>query len=643
MRKIYIYTTISIIYLLSLTNSIIAQQISRQAAISAYIYNFANNIQWQNEDNIKQFHILIIGQDNTIINEMNKMSAKKKIRNKPIFISSSPTYSEIENVQIIFVTKGNEGELLKIFNIIEGKNILLISDGCLSKETIMINFFDSDKGTLLFEINKININNQNLNIMPNMVLLGGTIVDVKTLYNEGQMKLLNLQKNIKKLDSNLVQLENIILIKTKKINDNENNFNFLNIKIKEQQMMLDTLSRLYKQHQMLLQSKVQKIKEQQKVFDILSQNIKEQTVELKKGNEILQNQKIDIEEQKKEILSQSEILDKQGLTIHRQRNLLYLLILLIFTIFILLLTILKGYINKQKLNKELEKRVLERKKAEDELKIVNDNLEHKVIERTNDLMLINTSLQEEIIERENAEAIIKKQIKDLETKNIEMERFTYTVSHDLKSPLITINGFAGVILEKIKNAEYEDLDIDINRIVSTTGKMHELLKDLLELSKIGRMTSPSVTFNMTELANEVVELLQGIICAKNINIIVEENLPDVTADKQRIKEVVQNLIENAVKFMNNKENALIRIGCKLINNENTFFVQDNAAGIEEKYHQKIFGLFDKLNQHSEGTGIGLALVKRIIELHNGKVWVESELNKGSTFYFTLNKQKTDIE
>ena len=513
----------------------------------------------------------------------------------------------------------------------------------MSKETIMINFFDSDKGTLLFEINKININNQNLNIMPNMVLLGGTIVDVKTLYNEGQMKLLNLQKNIKKLDSNLVQLENIILIKTKKINDNENNFNFLNIKIKEQQMMLDTLSRLYKQHQMLLQSKVQKIKEQQKVFDILSQNIKEQTVELKKGNEILQNQKIDIEEQKKEILSQSEILDKQGLTIHRQRNLLYLLILLIFTIFILLLTILKGYINKQKLNKELEKRVLERKKAEDELKIVNDNLEHKVIERTNDLMLINTSLQEEIIERENAEAIIKKQIKDLETKNIEMERFTYTVSHDLKSPLITINGFAGVILEKIKNAEYEDLDIDINRIVSATGKMHELLKDLLELSKIGRMTSPSVTFNMTELANEVVELLQGIICAKNINIIVEENLPDVTADKQRIKEVVQNLIENAVKFMNNKENALIRIGCKLINNENTFFVQDNAAGIEEKYHQKIFGLFDKLNQHSEGTGIGLALVKRIIELHNGKVWVESELNKGSTFYFTLNKQKTDIE
>jgi len=643
MRKIFLYSFISIIYLLSITNTIVAQQISRKAAISAYIYNFANNILWQNEENIKQFHILIIGQDNDIIKEMNNMSIKKKLRNKPIFVSSSPTYTDIENVQIIFVTKGNEEELFKIFNLIEGKNILLISDSYLDRQVIMINFFDSDKGTLLFEINKPNIINHNLSIMPNMVILGGTILDVKMLYNEGQANLLNLQKNIKRLDSNLIQLENIILLKTKKINDNENKFNLQNVKIKEQQMMLDTLSLLYKQHQNILQTKIQKIKEQQKIFDKLSQNIREQTIELKKGKEILQYQKKDINEQKNEILSQSKILDKQGLTIHRQRNLLYLLILLIVFIFILLLTILKGYINKQKLNKELEKRVIERKKAEDELKIVNDNLEHKVNERTNDLVLINSSLQEEIIERENAEAIIIKQIKDLENKNIEMERFTYTVSHDLKSPLITINGFAGIILEKIRNAEYEDLEIDMNRIVSATGKMHELLRDLLELSKIGRMTNPSITFNMNELANEVVELLQGIINAKNISIIVEENLPDVNADRQRIKEVVQNLIENAVKFMTIKENALIRIGCKRINNANTFFVQDNAAGIEEKYHQKIFGLFDKLNQHSEGTGIGLALVKRIVELHNGKVWVESELNKGSTFYFTINKQKTDIE
>jgi len=287
----------------------------------------------------------------------------------------------------------------------------------------------------------------------------------------------------------------------------------------------------------------------------------------------------------------------------------------------------------------LENEIKERLNVEEQLKKANENLEHKVNERTNDLVLINSSLQEEIAERENAEAIIKKQMADLEAKNVEMESFTYTVSHDLKSPLITINGFAGVILEKIKNAEYEDLDIDLNRIVNATGKMQELLKDLLELSRIGRMSSVFAQINMNILVNEVVELLQGIIKAKNINIIVEENLPDVTADKQRIKEVVQNLIENAVKFMNNKENAFIKIGFKKINNENAFFVQDNGVGIDEKYHQKIFGLFDKLNQHSEGTGIGLALVKRIIELHNGKVWVESELNKGSTFYFTINKQK----
>ncbi len=290
--------------------------------------------------------------------------------------------------------------------------------------------------------------------------------------------------------------------------------------------------------------------------------------------------------------------------------------------------------------KNLEKEIIDRLKVDEELKIINDSLEIKVKERTNELETINDTLQAEISEREKAEKIVKKQIEDLAAKNTEMERFTYTVSHDLKSPLITINGFAGLILEKIKSQEYDDLEVDLNRIVNATNKMQELLKDLLELSKVGRMTNPSTSFNMSELAHEVVELLQGILKENKIKIIIQENMPIVLADKQRIMEVLQNLIENAVKFMNYQENPLVCIGSKIINNETVFFVKDNGVGIEEKFHQKIFGLFEKLDQHSEGTGIGLALVKRIVELHNGKVWVESQINKGVTFYFTINKQSS---
>jgi signal transduction histidine kinase/sensor domain CHASE-containing protein len=290
--------------------------------------------------------------------------------------------------------------------------------------------------------------------------------------------------------------------------------------------------------------------------------------------------------------------------------------------------------------KNLEKEISERLKAEEELKFAYDNLELKVVERTNALLSINTALESEILVRKKAEEIIKKQIVDLEEKNAEMERFTYTVSHDLKSPLITINGFAGLILEKIKEQDYKDLDVDINRIMNATNKMQELLKDLLELSKVGRMSNHAATFNMTELANEVVELLQGILCAKKIKVTVQENMPDLTTDKQRIKEVLQNLVENAAKFMDNNKNACITIGCRTTENENVFFIEDNGPGIEAKYQHKIFGLFDKLDQHSEGTGIGLALVKRIIELHNGRIWVESNPGKGSVFFFTVNSTKT---
>jgi len=285
--------------------------------------------------------------------------------------------------------------------------------------------------------------------------------------------------------------------------------------------------------------------------------------------------------------------------------------------------------------KKLENEIHERLNAENNLKLAKSELENKVAERTNDLLFINRALQAEIAERENAEKIIKKQLEDLEAKNIEMERFTYTVSHDLKSPLITINGFAGLILEKIKNKDYDELETDILRVMNATAKMQELLRDLLELSKIGRIANPDSTFNMTEIAAEVVELLEGILKDKQINIIIQQEMPQVTADRQRIKEVLQNLVENAVKFMDKNENPFIKVGSKQIGNETVFFVEDNGRGIEEKYHKKIFGLFEKLDKHSDGTGIGLALVKRIIELHNGKIWMDSQPGKGSTFYFTL--------
>ena len=165
--------------------------------------------------------------------------------------------------------------------------------------------------------------------------------------------------------------------------------------------------------------------------------------------------------------------------------------------------------------------------------------------------------------------------------------------------------------------------------------MKSLLDELLELSRIGRVMNPPEDVPFDEIVQDALERLEGQLHGGNVQVEVSDNLPLVHGDRARLVEVVQNLVDNAIKFMGNQPKPKIGISAKKENGEDIFFVRDNGIGIDLKYHEKIFGLFNKLNSNSDGTGIGLALVQRIIEVHGGRIWVESELGKGSTFYFTL--------
>ncbi len=249
------------------------------------------------------------------------------------------------------------------------------------------------------------------------------------------------------------------------------------------------------------------------------------------------------------------------------------------------------------------------------------------------------ALQKELEERNRAEREREMMLRDLEAKNAELERFTYTVSHDLKSPLVTIGGFLGFLEDDIKRGDQQRLHTTINRIYEAAKKMRRLMDELLELSRVGRLANPSVKVSLGELAREAVELTQGQLMARQVEVRIEPNLPEVLVDRVRMIEVLQNLIVNAIKFMSDQERPIIEIGMATRNGQNAFFVRDNGMGIAPEYHQKIFGLFEKLDPASEGTGIGLALVKRIVEVHGGKIWVESEQGKGATFFFTLAEKK----
>ena len=274
--------------------------------------------------------------------------------------------------------------------------------------------------------------------------------------------------------------------------------------------------------------------------------------------------------------------------------------------------------------------VTEQKNAEQSLRESRDSLEAVVEERTKQLADTIKRLEQEIEERETISS-------QLENKNAELERFAYTVSHDLKTPLVTIKGFVGLLGKDIDAKDMDQMKSDLEQINRAADTMGVLLGDLLELSRIGQVMGNPVTCDLTEITKQVIELCGAKVDELGVEIVIED-MPKVYGDKKRLVEVYQNLIENAIKFMGEQKSPRIQIGAIEKDGMICCFVQDNGAGIAAEYHEQIFGLFERLNADVEGTGVGLSLVKRIIEVHGGEVWAESKgLGLGSKLSFTLPK------
>ena len=253
--------------------------------------------------------------------------------------------------------------------------------------------------------------------------------------------------------------------------------------------------------------------------------------------------------------------------------------------------------------------VTERKEAEEKVSKLNEELEEKVAERTAELVAINK----------------------------ELESFTYSVSHDLRTPLRSIDGFTRTLHEKYYTSLNDEAKRYLNIVENNAKRMTRLIEDLLLFSRMGKQNVQQIEINMNELVNEVWQEFEKNRETKMNILFTKQTLTIAYGDAHMIKQVLVNLFSNAIKYSGNKEKPEIEIGSEVKDNKTIYYIKDNGVGFDMAYYDKLFGVFQRLHNQSkfEGTGVGLSIVKRIINKHKGEVWAEGKENEGATFYFSL--------
>lgn len=231
---------------------------------------------------------------------------------------------------------------------------------------------------------------------------------------------------------------------------------------------------------------------------------------------------------------------------------------------------------------------------------------------------------------------LKLAMEKLQEKNAELERYSQMVSHDLKSPLVTIKTFLGYLKEDMAQGDAARIEQDMEFMSKAADKMGQLLDELMEISRIGRVVSLPGRVVFRELVQEALNINAGAIAQRGVAVTVDDADVILSGERQHLQQVWQNLIDNAVKFMGGQSEPKIHIGVEQGDGKIRFYVCDNGMGIDKRYHDKIFGMFEKLDSQTQGSGLGLALVKRIVQLYHGEIYVESGgIGQGACFRFTL--------
>ncbi len=627
-------------------------QLTRAQIISGYLYNFGNNIVWNNS-NFEYFTITAITDNQELIKELKYMASSKKIQGKKINLNITsainPVY--IKNSQIIFVSETKTSQYMTVFDFVEKKEILLVSENFSDKSYVMINLYDSDDNKLLFEINKPNIINQNLELSDDILLMGGTEIDIAEAYLNSKHTLREMEIQMNNYLSQLDSLKQEIVTSNLKVKNQDQIIKLGQTEIDSQKNILDKQIIELNSYKSTIKEQLASLKSFRihlnKMKDSLAKNeliLNTQNDKIKNSQLVLKEQTNKIDSINKEIENRNIILSNKDEIIGKQQNrMIFLLVIILLTLVFIVLIFIAYRQNRKKslilqkqkqeinrINEELNENNEELKTALEDLKTAQKQLVQS--EKMASLGVLSAGIAHEINNPINfVYAGINSLLRDFE---------------DIE-PVITeiskINPKADNLKEKL---EYIEKIKEENYFDEAYQAIPEIIKDI----KIGADRTAEIvkglrTFSRTDKGEKIYTNIHesidtSLLLLKNkyknhIEIVknYDNNVKEIKCYQSKMNQVFLNIISNAIDAI--EEKGTIWITTKTEKDKLVISVKDNGHGISHEVQKKIFDPFYTTKTVGKGTGLGLSITYGIIEEHDGKITINSEPEKGSEFIIEL--------
>ena len=584
--------------LLVVTNNLAAQTVNKQRLTASYLYNFSKNIEWPNEANLKSFDIAVFNaEESAVYRELKQLSESGTLKNHPITVKRINSLESLDKFQVVYIETTDNKLITDLYTAVEGKPVLMVTYDFSNKQLVMINLISAPNDRLRFEVNKSNLINQGLKPLPELILNGGTEIDVAKLFREGQSSLLNIQKQLQSREKALADLTTRIQNQEALNARLQQQMQSLNENIQKSDALITTQNQQIekgKSERVALQNEVEartkELSTQQQELNVIVEKIGARERRVAELDSTIKTQEVDLKKQRDAITSLDIIVGAQKKALLYAWGLVILGVLLVITIYI-------AYNVKRRDNQRLA-------------------------EHSQDLQFAKDRL-----------AIAKRKAEDASQAKGE---FLSLMSHELRTPLQAIIGYTEVVIEDLKLNDDQIHIKDLTRVINNSERLLKLINGVLDLAKIesGRMQLDLTEVKLSSLVDEVVGTIKPLLEKNTIELKLDVDdgafLP--LADPEKLLHVMINLLGNASKF---SPYGVVTLKAHHEPNRIYISVADTGIGISEEQQEHIFDPFRQADSSNtrkyQGSGLGLSIARQLCEMMGGTIEVKSQLGEGSIF------------